>query len=182
MTGALFDMRSDAHIDRSAIISDCGRYRYLLTRTWDTEQPPALFIMLNPSTADADHDDATIRRCIKFATDVHFPDVGGIAVVNLYAYRATQPADLWTVDDPVGPDNDVILPAVTLAARFVGAPIFAAWGANARPDRVAAVVRLIGDFGLSCLGTRKTGHPRHPLYLPDLTPLVPWTPPQEDNK
>ncbi|MGH3977119.1 MAG: DUF1643 domain-containing protein, partial [Pseudonocardiaceae bacterium] len=120
-----------------AVLSGCGRYRYQLTRTWDPGQQRATFIMLNPSTADAADDDPTIRRCTSYARSW---GLGGLMVVNLYAYRATDPADLWKVDDPVGPDNDDHLRAVLAAATDVGAPVVAAWGANARLDRVAEVM------------------------------------------
>lgn len=89
-------MRSDA------VISDDGLYRYLLERHWDDTTSSCTFVMLNPSTADALVDDPTIRRCVGFAKSF---GCGSLRVVNLYAYRATKPAELWTVDDPVGPAN-----------------------------------------------------------------------------
>ena len=173
MTGALFDMRPEAEVVGGAVVSPDGVYRYRLTRTWDSELPAAVWIMLNPSTADADQDDPTIRRIIRFSTGLRFPDVGGIIVANLYAYRATRPADLWTADDPVGPEND---DHITQTIVSTAGPVVAAWGANARLDRVDQVARLAWDLRveLSCLGTTKDGAPRHPLYVRSDTPLQEW--------
>ena len=153
---------------RTAEISPDGRYRYLLGRRWSSG-PRATFIMLNPSTADAAQDDPTIRRCIGFARGW---GLGAMQVVNLYALRATDPAALWRAQDPVGPYNDAILAACALAHQ--DAPLVAAWGANARHDRVAAVLRLPGMDRLTTLGVTKAGHPRHPLYLPATAVLRPW--------
>ena len=75
-----------------AVVSDDGLYRYILTRTWDRSLPALVFCMLNPSTADATVDDPTIRKCIGFAQRLGY---GGIIVVNLFAYRATKPRELY---------------------------------------------------------------------------------------
>lgn len=161
----------------TAKISECGQYRYLLTRKSELEYPEkstALFIMLNPSTADAEQDDNTIRRCRSFARGW---GCAGITVANLYAYRATNPAELWTVDDPVGPDNDRELAAL---AREYGEAV-CAWGANAKQERVDQVVEIFRKVGarLWCLGTTKSGAPRHPLYIKGDQPLIEW--PGGDN-
>lgn len=149
--------------DRYAVISDDGLYRYTLGRVWGDPGSAAVFVMLNPSTADADQDDPTIRRCIGFAKAL---GCGALHVVNLYAYRATNPADLWTVPDPVGPDNDQILADAAHRAQVEHRPLIVAWGANARADRVEQVLALPGfrDNALA-LGVTKAGAPRHPLYL-----------------
>jgi len=91
--------------ERTATLSPCGRYRYRLGRRWAQHRLslPLLFVMLNPSTADAEQDDATIRRCTTFAVAHGFD---AMEVVNLFAFRATDPADLWRAADPVGPDAD----------------------------------------------------------------------------
>lgn len=146
----------------TAKISEDGRYRYLLTRTWEESVWPLAFIMLNPSTADAHQDDPTIRRCIGFAKRFGF---GGITVANLYAYRATKPADLWRAADPVGPENDGMLSGLLRSRAEADVLAIAAWGANAKPDRVRAVLSLPGADRLQCLGVTKAGAPRHPLYL-----------------
>ncbi|WP_300643648.1 DUF1643 domain-containing protein [Nocardioides sp.] len=154
-----------------AALSSCGQYRYRLTRTWRPEQPRATFIMLNPSTADAEHDDPTIRRCMGYARDW---GLGGLIVVNLYAYRATDPDDLWKAADPVGPDNDAHLRAVLDAAAIAGAPVVAAWGANARSERGAEVMQFAG--AVTALGLTKAGQPRHPLYLRKDAQPTRWEP------
>jgi hypothetical protein len=159
---------------RGTVLSDCERYRYLLTRDWDDDQPSAVFVMLNPSTADAFTDDPTIRRCLRYARDW---GCGGLMVVNLYAWRATQPTDLWTAEDPVGPENDAHLYAAAKVAAESGGPLVGAWGTHARSERIAAVLGMPGMDRLSALDVTKAGQPRHPLYLSaELTPR-PWTPP-----
>lgn len=154
-----------------AQISQCGTYRYKLYRHGDlaAEKPAAVFVMLNPSTADADLDDPTIRRCRGFAK---LWGCNGIIVVNLYALRATNPADLWNHVDPVGPENDAVLRSVASG----NVDIICAWGANARRDRVIDVIEILARNGnrLWCLGTTKDGHPRHPLYVRADQPLAPW--------
>jgi hypothetical protein len=157
----------------SAVLSDCERYRYLLGREW-ADGPTAVFVMLNPSTADALTDDPTIRRCIGYAQAW---GCGGLMVANLYAWRATDPDELWAADDPVGPENDAHLYAAAQVAADSGGPLVGAWGANAKADRIAAVLNLPGMDRLTALAVTKAGQPRHPLYLKaDLTPQ-PWTPP-----
>ncbi len=156
----------------TARISKCGRYRYLLTRPPESilaDRGTALFIMLNPSTADAETDDPTIRRCRGFARDW---GCNGLTVANLYAYRATNPDELWKESDPVGPENDRQLEAL---AREYGEAV-CAWGVNADPERVESVVEIFRKAGarLWCLGTTKSGAPRHPLYIKADQDLLPW--------
>ncbi|NRR28852.1 DUF1643 domain-containing protein [Oxalobacteraceae bacterium] len=155
----------------SAIISACGQYRYQLTREPQQSYPTAgtaLFIMLNPSSADAALDDPTIRRCRGFAKAW---DCNGITVVNLYALRATNPADLWKHPDPVGPDNDMYLAAMIREYET----IVCAWGANAKPERIVQVRKMFHRLSRPmCLGTTKGGAPRHPLYIRADQPLVDW--------
>ena len=155
-----------------AVISRCERYRYLLRRHGDVAHPErgtALFVMLNPSKADATEDDPTIRRCRGFARDW---GCSGLVVANLYALRATSPSDLWKADDPVGPENDAYLRSL---AREYREAVFA-WGANAPAERVAEVKAIFEDAGarMWCLGVTKSGAPRHPLYIPKDRELVPW--------
>lgn len=156
---------------RSATISDDGRYRYRLDREWDAAGATATWVMLNPSTADAARDDATVRRVVAFTR--RHGRLGRAVIVNLFAYRATDPAALLDVDDPVGPSNNgYITDAVREAARSAGI-IVAAWGARAArwPDRVERVDRVL-PLATVCLGRTKGGHPRHPLYVPDVTPFA----------
>jgi hypothetical protein len=153
-----------------ATLSTDGLYRYWLGRRW-SEGPVATFVMLNPSTADASADDPTIRRCVGFSK-AH--GAGGLDVVNLYALRSTDPKGLWIANDPVGPLNDMHLYWAAEKAAQRGWPIIAAWGANARADRVAQVCRIDGMDRLAALGVTKDGAPRHPLYLRADAQLTPW--------
>jgi hypothetical protein len=163
---------------RSARFSPDRRYRYTLRRQWDAEDA-LVFVMLNPSDADADRDDPTIKRCGATARRYGY---GGILVLNLYAYQSSTPAVLWTVEDPVGPDNDVTLRRhLRVAARY-STPVVCAWGNGARPDRVAAFLALRPPgIDLRCLGTTLDGSPIHPSArgrhrVPADAPLLPWTP------
>lgn len=150
-------------------------YRYTLTRTWG-EEPPAVWIMLNPSTADAFTEDATIRRVINFTRRLA-PEAGGLTVVNLYSLRATDPAELWTHPDPVGPAGDYYLGSRAISGALNGRLVIAAWGMHgARNGRGAQVATELTAAGVKlwCLGVTKDGHPKHPLYLAGDTPLVPY--------
>ena len=167
---ALFDL-PDAVATQNALVSPDGLYRYWLTRTWQPEVWRLGFIMLNPSTADAEVDDPTIGRCKDFARRLGY---GGITVVNLYAYRATNPRDMLAAADPVGPENDAYLTELLRSRAEANVDTIAAWGANAKPDRVAAIMAMPGADRLMCLGLTKHGAPRHPLYLRADAPLVPF--------
>jgi hypothetical protein len=153
------------------ILSDCRQYRYTLARKLPGAEAPLVFCMLNPSTADENSDDPTIRRCMGFAQR---EGRSGILVVNLFALRATDPRVLLHHSDPVGPMNDRFL---RLAASRHG-EIICAWGAvpqghNHRAQRAAAILREHGAT-LLCLGKTKHGAPRHPLYLKSDTPIIPF--------
>lgn len=156
-----------------AEISPCGGYRYRLTRFWSGENALP-FVMLNPSTADASQDDPTIRRCMGFARDRGF---GGIIVANLFAYRATSPADMKAAGDAIGPRNNATLIELLEWAKRAEVPVVAAWGAHGdymeRGHAVAELARLIGCQMVS-LGTTKAGHPRHPLYVKADQPFEPF--------
>jgi hypothetical protein len=124
--------------------------------------------MCNPSTADAERDDPTIRRCVRFARRWGY---GGIVVRNLYALRTPHPRELRRHPDPIGVDNDTHLMAAC------GDPItVCAWG-SAGPgvtERGEAVLDTLAAFGadLRYLALTRAGAPRHPLYLPGhLTPI-----------
>jgi hypothetical protein len=151
-------------MDRCAELSPCGRYRYRLSRTW-SDRPPVTFVMLNPSTADATSDDPTIRRCTGYAQNWGY---GGLIVVNLYALRATDPDELWRVEDPIGPVNDDHL----REAFGVGGPIVAAWGCHGRPSRIDTVLSYAPT--LTALALTKSGQPGHPLYLPAAATPFRW--------
>lgn len=164
---------SDLLLKRKAVISECGNYRYTLSRTWGDERP-CVFVMLNPSTADAEIDDPTIRRCMGFARR---EGCGSIFVVNLFAYRATSPADMKAARDPIGPENDWTLRRTFETAREHHSPVIAGWGAHGTFRlRDFAVCKIAMDAGvqLQCFGTTATHQPKHPLYIPNAAPLSPW--------
>jgi len=150
-------------VEPSAIIRPSAAYRYSLVRAWERAAPRVCFIMLNPSTADGETDDPTIRRCIGFAKRWGF---GRLEVVNLLALRATHPGELRTAVSPVGHRNDAhIARAVRRCERIV-----VAWGehryarGSGRADEVMHMLR--GAGALWCLGRTRSGGPRHPLYAP----------------
>ncbi len=157
--------------DRTALISADGVYRYRLGRAWGNG-PLAAFVMLNPSTADGEVDDPTIRRCIGFAKSW---GCGSLVVVNLYALRATDPRELLTRPDPIGPENLFHVGAVAQGADL----LVCAWGASIPPADLThhkAISSALRRQGAYHLGLTKTGHPRHPLYLAASTPLTRWSP------
>jgi hypothetical protein len=154
-------------VTKSAIISDCGFYRYLLTRVWDVDVPTVNFVMLNPSTADASEDDPTIRRCLGYAKSW---DMGGLVVTNLFAFRATDPSELNHVADPIGKLNDAHLEAAAIGSSLV----IRAWGNHGKLwSRGEIVHRMLMQIRRTHhLGLTRTGEPKHPLYLRnDLTPI-----------
>ncbi len=149
----------------SAVFSSCGRYRYRLGREWLTGEGEVLFVMLNPSTADARVDDPTIRRCIGFAQRWGFQR---LTVGNLFAWRATDPAELREASDPVGVENDYHLTEMSMAAEVT----IAAWGVRGSyRSREREVLPFLCD--VEHLGLTKGGYPKHPLYLrADATRMV----------
>lgn len=162
-------MKVDPSMTALAIVSECGRYRYRLSRCWGNG-PYLLFVMLNPSTADGLEDDRTIRRCIGFAKAHGF---GSMEVVNLFALRATDPRELSLSADPVGPVNDE---AIAHAAAAAGA-VCLAYGAHRLVDaRAQVVLPLLRRAGahLQCLRITRSGYPEHPLYLPGSRRLSPF--------
>jgi len=151
-----------------AIISECGKYRYLLQRFWDSRLETLNFVMLNPSTADASVDDATIRRCLGFARDLGF---GSLEVTNLFALRSTDPKALRDHIDPVGPENDEQI----ISSAQVCQMTICAWGTHGTyRNRASKVLDLLRKAGIKphALALSKDGHPKHPLYLKsDLKPV-----------
>lgn len=156
----------------SAVISECGRYRYRLWREpeGEPEGPAAVFLMLNPSTADADQDDPTIRRCRAFARQW---GCNGLVVVNLYAFRSVSPKAMVTAPDPVGPLNDVYL-----ERECSRQDVICAWGRHGGAERVASVLELLKrvEARTFCLGVNMDGSPKHPLYLKSDSVLQPYDP------
>ncbi|QIN95291.1 protein of unknown function DUF1643 [Stenotrophomonas phage vB_SmaS_DLP_3] len=159
----------------SAVISPCEKYRYLLRRGGNDPLP---FVMLNPSTADANTDDPTIRRCLGFAKR---EGRNGIVVANLYGFRTAYPAQLKSAAaegfDVVGENNDYYL---AMLSQMYPA-VVCAWGAGLddrmRQVRIEKLKRLMTPHcNLLCFGTTREGHPRHPLYLKGDAPLVEFKP------
>jgi hypothetical protein len=168
-----------ALVIRSATISDCGRYRYDLTRDWsegrtfhEARLPRTVcWVMLNPSTGDAEIDDPTITRCIGFSQREHFDR---LVIVNLYAYRTAYPAQLYEQPEAVrfGEGNEDYVRRHIAGSELV----IAAWGNRVTYGRRHLIAKWAHDAGvpLRCLGRTKSGAPRHPLYLLVDTPLEPY--------
>lgn len=166
MTETLFEQ-----MERTATLSECGTYRYRLGRRWGNG-PAVTWVMLNPSTADADVDDPTIRRCIGFARAWGYD---AIEVVNLYALRATDPKALSAARPARDQENASVLVEASYKAR-AGGLVVVAWGAHPMAVRGAgSVERMFAAAGAECLGRTKGGHPRHPLYVRTETLLEPWS-------
>lgn len=152
----------------SARISQDGTYRYLLRRDLQPCGSELVWVMLNPSTADATHDDATIRRVVRFTRR---EGCGQAVVLNLYALRSTDPDVLRSHPDPVGPENDQCL------EFFAGSGlVVCAWGAGGGARAEEVLVGPLARADLYCLGTTKGGHPRHPLYVRANQALIPYQP------
>lgn len=149
---------------KDAYISSCEQYRYELRRIWDEDKPKVLFIMLNPSTADSDTDDPTIRRCIGYAKDWN---CGGILVGNLFAYRSTNPNGLLKVDDPIGDDNIWHIKNLVSQSDIV----VCAWGNSNIVERLDKKINYdyrplsVIKSKLHCLELSNNGTPKHPLQL-----------------
>ncbi len=159
-----------------AVYSDCGGYRYLLTRVWDDTAPRALFVMLNPSTATEMQNDPTVERCERRARALGF---GAFRVTNIFAWRATDPRDMRAQPDPVGPENDAALLQSLDWAAGESDRIICAWGAHgAYLGRGLAVERLLRRAGrpLHHLGLTQAGAPKHPLYIGYARQLELWAP------
>ena len=154
----------------TAVLSTDRTRRYLLTRRWD-DGPLMAWLMLNPSTADARTDDATITRCVRRARDLGA--FGGIAVVNLFSLRTTDPRRLRSCPDPVGTGNDSFVARTCQNAVLV----VVAWGAHgAHRGRGGEVTALLTRSGIQpfCLGVTVGGQPRHPGRMAYAAALVPF--------
>lgn len=153
---------------KSASISPDGIYRYQLVRVWDESLNTLAWIMLNPSTADGEKDDATIRRVVGFSSAWGY---GSARIYNLFALRATNPKELYDHPDPVGPENDLYLKGINPSTLII-----AAWGRHATKfkDRMKDVAQIINGRCVSILGRTKDGEPVHPLFLPSTVKLMGW--------
>ena len=143
-------------VNKNATFSDCRKYRYALSRTWNGKKKTILFIGLNPSTANEKIDDPTIRRCINYAQNWGY---GCLLMVNLFAYRTTMPSELKNVKNPIGNDNDLHIIELSKKADIA----VAAWGnEGSLLSRDKEVKKILPN--LMCLKINKSGQPAHPLY------------------
>lgn len=167
------DLPPVVYTERAAALSPCGTYRYTLMRVWDPFAPCVLWACLNPSKANASEDDPSVRKMVGFARRWGY---GSITIVNLFAYRATDPRDLERAGRPIGPENYAHILAAARSADLV----VCAWGQHAPRDglRTYAVRRLIGSAGRAavCLGRTKSGEPNHPPMLAYDTPREVYLP------
>lgn len=154
-------------MNSSAILSPCGKYRFLLRRSWNPALGGVNFVMLNPSTADAREDDPTIRKCIAFAALWGF---GSLVVTNLVPFRATDPKEMkrhW-IPYPTTIRNEVVVSNTAKAAALV----VVAWGKDGGKVLPVGLAKL--DRVFHCLGRCKDGSPKHPLYLAATTKPQEW--------
>lgn len=159
---------SDLFTESGAVFSPCGLYRYRLWRYWDRAKLPLCFLMLNPSTADDLENDPTVERCQRRALMMGF---GGLEVVNIFAFRSTDPAGLLTISDPVGPENDA---AIKQACRLAGM-VVCAWGEHGKiGGRSEKILEMLAadEISAHALAVNSSGEPKHPLYVSyDLRPM-----------
>lgn len=157
----------------SAEMSPCGRYRYRLDRLIDLlGEAPVAFCLHNPSTADSTADDPTLRRAIGYARRWHATT---LTFVNVWAGRATKPADLWRMEDPRGPDNEAHIAQTAREMARSGGTLVFAWGRPSPPSGHRAQVqtwlvhieKVVRDVGCNtaALGFNVDGSPKHPLYV-----------------
>jgi hypothetical protein len=171
-------------IKRAACISKCGEYRFVLHRDnlqYSDEMAPknrqgrAVFVMLNPSTADAREDDPTIRRCMQYSIDWGF---NNLTVVNLFPLRATDPKQLRVKREPTEITKQNL--SYLEAECYWNRPdvVVCAWGQHGGYlMRDKLVLRTLVDLGanLTLLKRNEDGTPAHPLYLrKNLTPIA-WS-------
>lgn len=165
ITISLFGECSDA------LFSECGSYRYWLSRDWADSGPVLGWLMLNPSSADHLINDQTITRCIRRAATLGF---SGIRVVNMFAWRSSDPVNLLKTEDPVGPLNDRYIVEILKPLPMV----IGGWGSvhpswRPRIEHVTTMLRQ-NNIELHALALTKDGQPRHPLYLPYNVSPQPW--------
>jgi hypothetical protein len=176
------DLLEENIIGHGAVFSECGKYRYRLWRYWDKSRPPLVMVMLNPSTADAETNDPTVERCQRRAKQLGF---GGLEVVNIFAYRSTDPREMKGQDDPVGPDNDAAILGVCQAAMErkwdamnLGGMVLYAWGQHGNHrGRGKQIIDLLREnhITINYLTLGKNNQPGHPLYVGyDVTPRHYW--------
>jgi hypothetical protein len=176
------DLFSDTVVETGAVFSECGQYRYRLWRYWNRASPPLVMVMLNPSTATAETNDPTVERCQRRAKRLGF---GGLEVVNIFAYRSTDPKGMKAVVDPVGPDNDqaileVCQKAMGLPGDAMAPPgmVIVAWGQHGNHrGRGKQVIKMLRSHKIviNFLTLTKDNQPGHPLYVDySVTPKHYW--------
>ena len=151
----------------ACIFSPKRLYRYSLVSIVGTEKKICLFICLNPSTADETRDDNTVRRCKSYAKQWGY---GVFSIANIFAYRATNPKELYKANNPIGLDNDRYIRESAECADL----IVAAWGNHGQYlDRGRHVLTMLREVRkpVHTLGLTRSGQPRHPLYLAKDTEL-----------
>jgi hypothetical protein len=151
---------------RTAMLSACGQYRLELRRIWSDALPLLVVVMLNPSTADAEKDDPTLRALMWFATLWGY---GGLLVVNLRAYRTSKPAELFAAHaagvNTIGPDNHLHVGAALDFAAATSRRVLVAWGtggADLGLDAILASRVRARGLEMICLGRNKNLSPKHP--------------------
>jgi hypothetical protein len=162
-----------------ALFSECGKYRYRLWRIWDDDRPIMCWVAQNPSVANDVDNDPTVRKMMGFAKR---DGCGGIMLANVMAAIATQERELMNMVDPIGPANGEHLQALRSVA--ICTKLVVAWGNRFGPKKKSIfrtaycnAANICVGQGALCLGVTKSGDPKHPLFVPYETKLVPWTPP-----
>ena len=151
---------------KPAEFSEDRKYRYTLVREFLTGEGTAVFILLNPSTADESSDDPTVRRCIGYTKHWGYRR---LIVVNSFALRSTDPKALYLEKDPIGPDND----AWIMTCAKMSNVVVCGWGPHGILNHRSFDLRhLLVPFKPKCLGKTRDGEPRHPLYLRGDAPLI----------
>jgi hypothetical protein len=159
--------------ERSATFSADRVYRYRLGRRWGKGRSVVTWLMLNPSKADENEEDPTIRRCLGFSHDWGFE---GVEIVNLFALVSTNPKKLLTHPEPIGSENDQAI----FDASIMSSLIICAWGDLKQESMRQRAVRICRELnrracGLDVLRLTQNGYPWHPLYLPKNLTAQPWT-------
>lgn len=162
----LWEIFSDVSLSaRGAVLSADETCRFLLWRNWAKgRRRLCTFIGLNPSTADANKDDPTIRRCVDFAKRWNCT---GLRMVNLFATRSTDPSGIRVYHELVA--NEMYVNSACVRSDVT----VAAWGSH-NLARASVWASNRHRFSLECLGVNKDGSPKHPLYVPATRPLVTW--------
>lgn len=161
-------------MNRSAAVSICGNFRYRLDREWDSERGRLYAGLINPSTADANEDDATLRGLIARAKKLGF---GSVVVWNAFAIRSPNPRDIYFSDDPVGPQNDEYIKAILSECKDRDAPCLVGWSSHGKHlGRAGWITSTANTLGVSlqCVAINADGSPRHPLYVKHDSPLLKW--------